>query len=116
MNDLRFALRQLGKQPGFTAIAVLTLGLGIGATATVFSLIQGVLLTPPPYHRPEEITLITPVRVDGQRYTRGWAPEQWQEWQRESKTLAGLAGYGWTFNFLVLPDGSESVEGMMVSP
>jgi putative ABC transport system permease protein len=116
MNDLRFAFRQLGKQPGFTAIAVLTLGLGIGATATVFSLIQGVLLTPPPYHRPEEITLITPVRVDGQRYTRGWAPEQWQEWQRESKTLAGLAGYGWTFNFLVLPDGSESVEGMMVSP
>ena len=46
MNDLKFAIRQLLKNPGFTAVAVLTLALGIGATSTVFSLIQGVLLTP----------------------------------------------------------------------
>jgi hypothetical protein len=44
MNDFRFAFRQLLKNPGFTAVAVLTLALGIGATSVVFSLIQGVLL------------------------------------------------------------------------
>ena len=71
MNDLRFAFRQLLKNPGFTAVAVLTLALwASGRRATVFSLVQGVLLTPPPYPQPDRLVLITPTRTDGQRYTR----------------------------------------------
>lgn len=116
MTDLKFAFRQLLKSPGFTAVAVITLALGIGATSTVFSLIQGVLLTPPPYRQPDRLVLINPARTDGQRYTRGWPAAQWLEWQKESRTLDSLAGYGWIFNFLVLPDGSESIEGMRVTP
>ena len=116
MNDLKFAFRQLLKNPAFTAVAVLTLALGIGATTTVFNLIQGVLLTPPPYPQPDRLALITAVRADGQRYTRGWPAAQWQEWQKESKAFEAIAAYGWTFNFLVLPDGSESIEGMRVTP
>jgi putative ABC transport system permease protein len=115
MNDLKFAFRQLVKKPGFTALAVLTLALGIGATTTVFSLVQGVLLTPPPYSHPDQLALITPVRVDGQRYSRGWPAAQWVEWQKESKTFEAIAAYGWIFNFLVLPEGSESIEGMRVT-
>ncbi len=69
-RDIRFGMRMLLKQPGFTLIAVLTLGLGIGATSAVFSLIQGVLLTPPPYRSPERLALISSARTDGQRMLR----------------------------------------------
>jgi len=116
MSDLKFAFRQLLKNPGVTAVAVLTLALGIGACATVFSLVDGVLLTPPPYPRPDRVVLISPTRTDGQRYTQGWPAAQWQEWKTQSRSFEAIAGYGWTFNYLVLPDGSESIEGLAVTP
>jgi putative ABC transport system permease protein len=116
-QDFRFGARMLLKQPAFTLIAVLTLSLGIGATSAVFSLIQGVLLTPPPYQRPERLTLITTARTDGQKAAgaRGWPAAQWMEWQKEAKSFEAIAAYGWTFNFLILDDGSESLEGMYVT-
>ena len=112
-----FAIRMLRKQPGFSLIAALTLALGIGATAAVFSLIQGVLLTPPPYEKPDRLMLIPTQRVDGQKMDspRGWAAQQWLDWGKESKSLQGVAGYFWNFNFLIRNDGSQSMQGMGVS-
>jgi putative ABC transport system permease protein len=116
-QDIRFGVRMLIKRPGFTLIAILTLSLGIGATSAVFSMIQGVLLTPPPYKQPERLALITTARTDGQKASggRGWPAMQWMEWQKEVKSFEAIAAYGWTFNFLVQDDGSESVEGMFVT-
>jgi len=95
LRELRFAIRMLLKQPGFSLIAILTLGLGIGATSAVFSLIQGVLLTPPPYKKPQQLVLIPTARTDGRKMDspRGWAAEQWLEWQKEAKSFEGIAEY-----------------------
>ena len=117
LQQLRFAIRMLLKQPGFSLIAALTLALGIGDTSAVFSLIQGVLLTPPPYQKPEQLELIPTVRTDGQKMEspRGWAAQQWMEWSKEATSFQGIAGYDWTFNFLIRNDGSQSMQGMEVS-
>src|SRR5258708_29749267 len=117
LRDIQFAIRMLLKQPGFSLIAVLTLALGIGATSAVFSLIQGVLLTPPPYRKPQQLMLIPSVRMDGQKMDspRGWAAQQWMEWNEKVGSFHGIAGYNWTFNFLVRNDGSQSMQGMEVS-
>ena len=109
-------MRALWKQPGFAVITVLTLALGIGATSAVFSLIQGVLLTPPPYRQPEQLVLVHTARADGQPTGfRAWPAQQWMDWQQNAKSLEGVAAYGWRFNYVISPDGSESVEGMAVT-
>jgi putative ABC transport system permease protein len=114
---MRFAIRMLLKQPGFSLIAVLTLALGIGATSAVFSLIQGVLLTPPPYKKAQQLVLVPTARTDGQKQEnpRGWPAQQWMEWQRELKSFEGIAGYLWEFNFLIRNEGSQSIQGMAVT-
>jgi len=116
MRELRIGVRMLLKQPGVTVLAALTIAIGIGATAAVFSLIQGVLLTPPPYRQPDRLVTIAAVRSDGQPAgPTGWAAAQWMEWQKQAASFESIAPYVWSFNFLVDTEGSESLEGMVVT-
>ena len=114
MTDLRFAFRQLAKNPGFAAIAVTTLALGIGVAAAMFGLIQGALLSPPPYEDPDRLVLVTPARADGALLERGGTTGLWMAW-RDAASVETAAAYRWTFNFLVRTDGSESLGGMAIS-
>jgi putative ABC transport system permease protein len=114
MDDVRYAFRQLRTHPAFAAVAVATLAVGIGSTSAMFGLIQGVLLSPPPYAEPDRLVLVSPARVDGQPFDRGSTVGHWLAW-RTARSLERPALYRWTFNFLVRGDGSRSLGGMVVT-
>jgi predicted permease len=85
MNDLRYALRALRRSPGFTAVAVLTLALGIGANATIFGLIDRVLLTPlPGIPEPDRVVEVA---------SRGVSHPAYRDFREDAQYLTGLAGY-----------------------
>ena len=90
-HDLRFALRGLFRRPGFTAVVVLTLALGIGANTAIFSVVNGVLLRPLPYDRPGEIATIW-VRWPGNPQGELSQPEYW-DLREQNRSFSRLAAY-----------------------
>ena len=69
MNDLKFAFRQLLKNPGFTTVAVLTLGLGIGANTAIFTVINTLMLRSLPVRKPHELVQLSIAGVSGRNHT-----------------------------------------------
>src|SRR5579862_9184696 len=79
MNDLKSAFRQLVKNPGFSAVAILTLALGIGATTALFSVVYGVLISPYPYAKPGEIWMPGLRSVKANQTMRSYRPDEYRE-------------------------------------
>ncbi|MCA9170714.1 MAG: hypothetical protein KDB23_23710, partial [Planctomycetales bacterium] len=74
MNDLKFAFRQLLKNPGFTVVAVLTLALGIGATTATVSAVRGALIDPIPVDHPERFVSLHATDIESGRRSHGLNP------------------------------------------
>src|SRR5580700_760963 len=95
LREVRFALRQLRKSPGFTLTAVLTLALGIGATAAIFSIVEGVLLRPLPFANPTRLVMLGD-RLEGVDYTddsSGVTAPGVVAYMRDTSAFASLGGY-----------------------
>ncbi|PYR60160.1 MAG: permease [Acidobacteria bacterium] len=91
LSDCRYALRQLRKNPGFTAVAVLTLALGIGVTTAIFSVVYGVLLRPLPYPDPDRIMAVFELTSKG-RPSR-LADPNFDDFRDQSRSFQAIAKY-----------------------
>lgn len=113
--DLRIALRTLLREPGFTATAVVALGLGIGLTASAFSIVHGTVLRGLPFEAPHELVHFE--RGDGERSSLPVVPHDLVEWRSANRTFLDLAAY--TEAMVNLTDESgvaERVYGASIEP
>src|SRR3954467_4639000 len=93
ITDLRYALRQLLKNPGFTAAAILTLALGIGACSAIFSVVNGVLLRPLDYPNADRIVVIREAQPP-QFPEFSTASPNYIDWTKQAKSFEQIAAYG----------------------
>ncbi len=93
IQDLRYALRTLARNPGFTAVAVIALALGIGANTAIFSVVNGVLLQPLPYRDPDRLMRLSETSPDFG--TMSVACPNFVDWKDQSHSFTGLASFRW---------------------
>jgi len=116
-RDLKYALRQMRRNPGFTAVAVLTLALGLGATTAMFSIVNGVLLEPLKYREPGRLYVGLNISPPGSTLDRNWPinARQFSEWRKRCESCEQIAmadGRGYTLTGLGEP---ERLPGLRVS-
>jgi predicted permease len=90
-RDFHHALRMLHRSPGFTAVAVLTLALGIGANTAIFSVIDSVLLRPLPYHEPDNLVMVWESNTQHPNPFNTVSPPNFLDWQSRNSVFSGMA-------------------------
>jgi predicted permease len=113
LQDLRYGLRMLAKSPSFTAIAILTLALGIGANTALFSVVNGVLLNALPFPAPDGLVALFTNRIHFERASISYP--NFLDWQRENHTFASMAAFRPDDFNLTGAGEAEHVRGEMVS-
>src|SRR5712672_2741028 len=118
IEDIRYGLRVLRKSPGFTAVAVLTLALGIGANSAIFSVVNAVLFQPLPFRDPGRLTVVwhTPPQKSFPGVTKFVvSPANYLDWRDQNHVFEQMSAVGFG-NFNLTGMGQpESVEGRAVS-
>ena len=112
-RDLKHAIRTLVRSPGFTAVAVLTLALGIGANTAIFSVVQSVLLAPLPYHQPDQLVIVWE-KIPPGRFISPSFPDV-QDWQRSSHSFQAISAFTTRSFDLTGPGAPAHLDGWVIS-
>ena len=112
-QDVRYALRQLGKARGFTVVAILTLALGIGANTAIFSVVNGVLVNPLPFPNSDRLISMFQQKPDFARGSISYP--NFLDWQRENRSFEAMAAYRWADGSITGSGPAESVDARHVS-
>jgi len=114
LQDLRWAVRTLAKVPGFTAIALLTLALGIGANTAIFSVVNGVLLNPLPFPHPEELVTLHESKPNFP--TGSISYPNFRDWQKANHAFAAMAiGRDTGYKYSSGNSPAEQIRGGLIS-
>jgi predicted permease len=113
VQDLRFALRQLRKNPGFALTAILILALGIGANAALFAFVDAALIKPLPYPDPTRLVAVNESTAGFPRNNLSYA--DYLDWKRMNTVFSSLEVFNMTYYAIKTPTGSEPVPGERVS-
>ena len=114
LQDVRYGLRMLAKAPGFTAVAVLTLALGIGANTAIFSVVEGVLLAPLPYRQSNELVVVWERNLHFAHNMEVSYPN-FQDWQRTAHSFQQIAAMRWDDYDVTGPGTPEHILGEEIS-
>jgi predicted permease len=93
LHDIRYSLRTLARSHGYTAVALLTLALGIGATTAMFTIVDGILLRPLPYAEPEALVRVYQASPERGLTRAELSPVDFADWREQSRAFAGVAAY-----------------------
>jgi putative ABC transport system permease protein len=114
LQDLRYATRQLARNPGFTAVAVIALALGIGSTTAIFSVVDQVLLHPLPY--PDADRIVNVSQTLGDTIAGDSSPANYLDWAAQNHVFAGMAASrGWQGS-MTAGERPERIRGTMATP
>ncbi len=113
LQDLRFALRQLRRNPGFAATAILTLALGIAAGVAIFAFVDAALIKPLPYTQPNRLVQLFETNQTGPRFHLSYL--DYMDWKHLNKTLSSLDVYSGEDFLLDAPAGVQHTQGAHIS-
>src|SRR5580692_8156741 len=112
-RDVQFGFRILRKNPGFAAVAILTLALGIGANTAIFSVVYGALLAPLPMPHPEQLVMVWS-KVDGERNVV--SPGDYLDWKQQNVVFQNLVAWDEATFSLSLGDHPEALQARITTP
>ena len=115
LQDIKYALRTLARSPGYAAVTILTLALGIGANTAIFSVVNGVLLKPLPYPQPDRLELITS-QFPSLGFDKFWiSPPEYLEFKQRNRSFEDVGGYRSGSVNLGTPERPQRVNSAVVT-